>query len=91
MKKHEPECARRFLGLFIAHCADYCESLPELPRSRRPGCSKRTWAYKVVTSETGESVSNITRIVAASKKYLKLATEAGLSRLLEIDSTKSWV
>lgn len=90
-KMHESECARRVLGLFIIHVADYCESLPEIPRPRRRGCSKRTLAYEMVTLATGESASDIARIVAASKRYLRLAKEAGLSRLLEIDSKKSWV
>ncbi|KAF4311357.1 hypothetical protein GTA08_BOTSDO13083 [Botryosphaeria dothidea] len=89
-KVQEAKCARRFLMLFISHFVEHCESLPEIPKDKLRGRSKRTYAYEIASRETGEKVKDLRLMASWSRKYLAIATGAGLSRFLEISYDKSW-
>lgn len=77
-------CARRLFSICISHFTDYCESLPEIPVTKRRGCSKRTYPYQIVAGGRSENIKKIKNLVAVSNKYLRLAKRAGLSRLFQI-------
>lgn len=89
--EQETECARRIMLLYVSHFADYCEGLPEIPECKRPGRSTRSYAYSLFSEATGEKVDTIRRTVHKCRKYLTLMKRGGVSRVLEIDSTKSWM
>ncbi|KAF2137446.1 uncharacterized protein K452DRAFT_312438 [Aplosporella prunicola CBS 121167] len=79
----------RILYILLAHCIDCYMKSDAIPVHKNCGQGARTYAYKAISQYTGESVSDIRQMICCTNKYLLLARELGIGRILEIDARSS--